>query len=110
MAINIQELLGALPADLKPIALKYAPVVQTWTIEEIWAWIDMLTTDQAAAYQKLLKGLPDANEALLAQWDAQIKDMAQINIKHSARKKVAAEAMGAVLNAILQMLLPLVSL
>jgi len=102
-------LLERVPDDLRPLAVKYGPVVVRWTAEELWAWIELLAAGKwQEAYGKVLAGMGSPD--LLHEWTALLADWAQANVETKARRDVVKEAATAVLLGLLRVALIAVGL
>lgn len=104
----LNELLAKVPKDLKPIAIQYAPWLLELTKEEAWIWIGLLLTDWKKAYEQVIQKM--SVEDVLNEWTIRNNEMASLNIKMSARKRVFEEAASAILLGLLKIVLVLVGL
>lgn len=101
----VENWMSKVPDELKPVVAKYGPILVTWTIQEVWDWIELLQQDHVAAYRQILASMKKDGAAILAQFDAKIEELSGLNVKTSARVAVGREAMGAILGGVLRILL-----
>ena len=89
--MTLEELILRVPEGLRPVASQYGPALLAMTSAELWAWIEkMLAGDTRAAYEALVKRLPNADlmaamQANLAKWDeANTANAAKLELQRSA--------------------------
>ena len=105
----LDALIAKLPDELRPLAIKYGPVVMAWSAAQAWAWVELLAAgDWQTAYRTLVEGLPDVR--LAEEWAAVNADLAGANIRAAASAAFFREACMGILGGVLRMVLLTVGL
>ena len=90
--LTLDGLLAKTPDLLKPIVVKYGPGLVAMTAQEFCDWLElMLGGDNAAAWEALLKKMPNA--ALLDAWKTKADEWQAANERNAARLALQREAM-----------------
>lgn len=106
---RMAALVGAVPENLKPWAALYGPALIKMGLDEIRAWIVLLSSgDTNAAYKQVLAGMPNAD--LLNQWNTLNTAWATANVAEAAKRDVVQRAAMGLLGALLEIALVMVGL
>lgn len=107
--MTLDELIQKVPEPFRPVAAEYGPALLAMSADELWRWIGLLAKgDQDAAYREVLAKMPGAK--LVAEWDRVNEKWNEANAENAAAKALGKRAMGAVLGALLTVVLALVGL
>jgi hypothetical protein len=105
--MTTQELIAKLPTGLQPLATLYAPMIVTWSAEQVMAWVNLVAAGNIeAAYAQVLKAMPvqaavDQGATVVEQsWKA--ANEASAKVVATVRTAVAA-VVGVVLSLALAM-------
>ena len=105
----LQQMLAKVPEALRPAVAKYGPALAAMTVEELWAWIDLLIKGQTrAAWERVAQGL--GFEETLVALDESNANLAKLNAANAASLTLQREAILAVLRVLLGAALAMVGL
>ena len=105
--MKLDELLGKLPEELRPVVAKYGPALIKMSTEELWSWVDLLIAGKTAeAWTVVMQRMDNADimavgVSLGEKWDG-------ANVKNAAAVALQKEAALAVLRVLLTVALALV--
>jgi len=99
--LTYEELVAKTPEFLQPVVKRYGRTLVAWTAEEVWAWIErMISGDTAGAWQQLVDGLDDTEEA----WKNVLLKVQAANVANAARMDMQKEAILMTLKALLMVI------
>lgn len=105
----LNDLINKAPDALRPLAVKYGPVLLDWSYDELWAWIELASLGKwQEAQAALLRSL--SGEDIVDEFHAINLATAEVNIKNKQEKELMKEAALAVLRTVLGLALLLVGL
>ena len=107
--LTLEELLAKVPEPLRPAVAKYGPALAAMTVQELWAWIELLVNGQTrAAWDRVVQGL--GFEETLVALDESNANLAKLNAANAASLALQREAILAVLRVLLGAALAMVGL
>ena len=105
----LNKWIDSLPTAFQPWAVKWSWVLMGWTAEALAEWVALLRAgDLAAAEAMIVANL--SNDALLAERQSLLDEMAAANAAQVARNSVAHTMLMDFLSIAVALLLPLVGL
>ena len=107
--LTLEELLAKVPEPLRPAVAKYGPALAAMTVQELWAWIELLVNGQTrAAWDRVVQGL--GFEETVAALDESNANLAKLNAANATSLALQREAILAVLRVLLGAALAMVGL
>jgi hypothetical protein len=108
--MTLQELTAKLPPALQPLAALYAPMVLTWSVDQIQQWLVLVASgDIATAYAAVLKGMP--TQVAVDQGAAVVEaSWAAANAASTKTVATVRTAMAAIVSVVLALALAMVGL
>ncbi len=105
----LRGLIEKAPDSLRPLAVRYGPVLLNWSYDELWAWIELASLGKwQEAQTALLRQLSDGD--LVAELEAINLGMAEANINNKQEKELLQQATIAILRGVLSLVLLMVGL
>ncbi len=107
--MTIDELIQKVPERFRPVAAMYGPALLTMSVDELWAWIELLIRgDATAAYRAVLSRME--GDDLVGEWDRLGQQWAEANAENAARLAIQRAAVLATLRVLLTVALAMVGL
>lgn len=107
--MTLEELMGKIPDEFKPIAAQYGPALVKMTTEEIWAWIALIARGNTDEALRQMNAKLDDHE-LLTEFEGQDADWAEANKDNAIKIDLIRQAGVAVLRVLLTMAITMVGL
>jgi len=105
---SLDRLLEATPVAWRPIVAEYAPTFLSWTLDELWAWMEKAVTNPMDAFKALVEKMDWASYQ--QAWEEYLRDFAEANANEKRRREILEAFAYAVVKALFLMALAVVGL
>lgn len=103
---KLDEIIANGPDELKPLAVKYGPLILTWSLAEAKAWVELMLLGKFAEAQRILvERLPA--EGRLSEYESIVQEIMTANIASKEQRDDLKELGMDLLKGVLSLLVTL---